>query len=153
MKLINYMNLYEPEIHYIISTSKYAAKELEYDIGVCYGYDWLIDVNAPENKDRIHYNFHPAPLPEYKDWGNYARGLHDLKTGKIKEWGASLHCIDEGIDSGTVLRVMNVPLLSIPVDVSELGDAVHYYMFQLYRQTIRALQFKPKTKEELDRLC
>lgn len=145
--------MYEPDIKYIISTSKTAPQEFEYDIGVCYCYNFLIDVDAPENKDRIYYNFHPAPLPEYSDWGNYARGLHDLKIGKIKEWGASLHCIDEGIDSGTVLRVINVPLLSVPVDISELGDAVHYHMFQLYKKVIHALQFKPKTKEELDKLC
>jgi folate-dependent phosphoribosylglycinamide formyltransferase PurN len=150
-KLVNFSN--KINIDYIISTSKYACEEFNFDIGVCYSYPYLIDVSAPYNKGRTFYNFHPAILPEYGDWGNYARGMHELQNGKLKEWGVSLHCIDKGIDIGTVLRVLKIPLLSIPTDVSELGDISHYYLFNLFKMAIHALQFKPKTKEELDKLC
>jgi len=157
VKLINFMNIYEPDIKYIVSTSKYAPQEFEYDIGVCYCYNFLIDVDELGNENKVYYNYHPASLSNsgasYGDWGNYARGLYDLQTGKLKEWGVSLHCIDRGVDTGTVLRVLRVPLMSIPIDSQELGDASHYFLLQLFKKTIHALQFKPKTKEELDKLC
>lgn len=148
-KLVNYLN-HHTSIDYLISTCKSAPYEMDYDIGVCYGFPHLIDVSRFTSKVIFWYNYHPAPLPDYGDWGNYARGLHDLRSGKIQEWGVSLHVIDEGIDSGTVLRVLPVPLMSIPVDHQELGDIGHYYMFQLFKQTIEALEYEPLTKEELD---
>lgn len=145
-KLVNYLNQYT-SIDYLISTCKLGPYELDFDVGVCYGFPHLIDVSRFTS---TWYNYHPAPLPEYRDWGNYARGLHDLKVGKIKDWGVSLHVIDEGIDSGTVLRVLTVPLMSIPVDNHELGDIGHYYLFQLFKQTVELLDCKPRTKKELD---
>lgn len=151
VKLINFLNQYTPEIKYVVGTSQYGPKEFSFDIGVCYSYSWLIDEETLE--DKPWYCFHPGPLPTYGDWGNYARGLHDLKRGKLKEWGVSLFVVDKGIDSGTVLRVLNIPLMSVPVEAQELGDIGHYYLFQLFKQTIRALAFAPKTKEELDKLC
>lgn len=143
-KLVNYLN--DIDIEYSISTCKYGPYEVEYDIGVCYGYPFLI---AEELLDKPWYNYHPAPLPEYKDWGNYIRGLHDLQTGKITRWGVSLHCIDKGVDSGEVLKMLSIPLMSIPCCKSELGDISHYYLFQLFKQTVHALKEKPRNWEEL----
>jgi len=151
VKLINYLNYYQPGLEYIISTDRYGPYELDYDIGVCYGFKWLIADELLKKHD--FYNFHPAPLPSHGDAGNYARGLHDLKNGRLKEWGVSLHRIDHGVDSGTVLQTISIPLASIPVDAQELGDIGHYWLFQLFKKTIHALQFKPKIKEELDRVC
>jgi len=151
VKLINFLNFHCSEIEYIVSTSQFGPQELEYDIGICYGFPWLIDEETL--KKHAFYNFHPAPLPSHGDAGNYARGLHDLKTGKLKEWGVSLHVINHGIDSGEVLRMIHIPLMSIPVDSQELGDIGHYYLFQLFKQTMKALEKKPRTKEELDDLC
>lgn len=151
VKLINFLNYCRPDIEYIVSTSHFGPQELNYDVGICYGFKWLIDEETLKHHD--FYNFHPAPLPSHGDVGNYARGLHDLRIGKLKDWGVSLHVIDRGVDSGPVLRVFNIPLMSIPVEAQELGDIGHYYLFQLFKQTISALEKKPKTKEELDKLC
>lgn len=161
-KLVNFLNFHETECGgYYITTDKAIPDYWFWNcsIGVCYGYPWLIDKKTHVDAKGIgrnipFYNFHPAPLPTYGDWGNYSRGLSDLKSGKLKQWGVSLHLTDENIDKGTVLRVIDIPLISIPDDMQELGDIGHYYMFQLFKQTIGALRrWIPKTKEELDRLC
>lgn len=123
----------------MISTCKHGPETLTYDLGVCYGFPHLIKV---ELHPEPFYNYHPAPLPGYGDWGNYQRGLHDLKNGVITEWGVSLHAIDDTIDGGTVLQTMPVPLHTIPVDIQELGDIAHYWLFQLFKDTIEALEFR-----------
>lgn len=149
-KLVSYLN--QKVTFYVISTSKYLPyNHPRDDIGVCYGYPYLI--NKEELSKRTWYNYHPAPLPEYGDWGNYARGLYDLQKGKLKNWGVSLHLIDKSVDTGKVLRVLDIPLMSIPCDIQELGDIGHYYLFQLFKQTIHALRLEPKTKKELDEIC
>lgn len=153
-KLVNYLN-HTGYLGYTISTSE----EIPYcgllggHIGVSYCYPHLI--KKEELSKMTWYNYHAAPLPRYGDWGNYARGLHDLQVSQDKElrWGVSLHIIDPGIDSGPILRCLDVPLLSKPCDIQELGDITHYYLFQLFKQTIHALKKEPKTKEELDTLC
>jgi methionyl-tRNA formyltransferase len=153
-KLINYINICS-DIGYIISTDKYGPRELQYDIGICYCFQHLIDEESL--KEHVCYNYHPAPLSNkgstsYGDWGNYARGLKDIADGKLHNWGVSLHLIEKNIDRGAVLTVLNFPLRSIPVDISELGDISHYFLFQLFKETIDLLQFKPKTEEEFKKL-
>lgn len=144
-KIVNHLN-HNTNIFYFISTDK-NIDSFNYDIGVCYGYPHLIAEKTLEK--HIFYNYHPAPLPVYGDWGNYARGLHDLQSGKLKKWGVSLHRIDKNIDKGEVLKVLDIDLMSIPVDIQELGDIGHYCLFQLFKQTIEALKFCPLNKEEL----
>lgn len=166
-KLVNYLNAHESECGgYFICTSKFIPDYMIWSssIGVCYSYPWLINEGGYP-KHITWYNFHPAPLlskphqppfdaQPYGDWGNYSRGLWDLKEGRLKEWGVSLHLIDKGIDVGTVLREMKVPLMSIPDDIQELGDIGHYYCFQLFKKVIAVLhRHIPRTKEELDKLC
>jgi len=46
-------------------------------------------------------NFHPAILPDWKGLAGYNIAI----LYKLQEWGASAHYIDEGIDTGKIIRV------------------------------------------------
>lgn len=48
------------------------------------------------------FNFHPAPLPDYRGVGCYCRGLLD----RVSRWGVSFHRIDRGIDTGDLIEVL-----------------------------------------------
>jgi methionyl-tRNA formyltransferase len=151
-KIVNHLNL-NTDIKYIISTNRWEPSAFDFDIGVSYCFPWLIDLKAPENKNRIWYNYHPSPLPEFGDWGHWVRGLKRIKeTGELL-WGVSLALIDEGIDTGPELKTRWFHLDTIPVNTQELADITHYYLFQLFKQTIVCLRDKPVTKEQMDLVC
>ena len=46
-------------------------------------------------------NFHPAPLPEYRGWGTYSAAVLEDRA----QWGASAHFVDDGFDTGPLIRV------------------------------------------------
>jgi methionyl-tRNA formyltransferase len=54
-------------------------------------------------------NFHPAPLPGFRGWGTYNVAILE----DVKEWGVAAHFVDEGFDTGPLIRTR-----SFPVDAS-----------------------------------
>ena len=46
-------------------------------------------------------NFHPALLPEYKGTGGYNLAILEW----LSEWGVSAHYVDEGIDTGDIIKI------------------------------------------------
>ncbi len=58
------------------------------------------EIIKPEALANHHYlNLHPAPLPEYRGCNSYA---HAIINGD-KEYGVTLHYMDEGIDTGPII--------------------------------------------------
>lgn len=76
----------------------------DYDLGL----NFLGTRKIPENQITKHHwvNFHPAPLPEYR-----GRNLcyHAIKNGE-KEFGSSVHYMDEGFDTGPIIEVNRFPI-------------------------------------------
>lgn len=70
-----------------------------YDIGISFMYQYKV----PKEQIDGHtwFNFHPAPLPEYK-----GRNLcyQAIMNGE-KEFGATLHYMDENFDTGDIIEV------------------------------------------------
>ena len=64
-------------------------------------------------------NIHPALLPKYGGQGMYGIHVHRavLAAGET-ESGCTVHLVDQGIDSGTILLQRKVPVL--PIDSPEL---------------------------------
>src|SRR5688572_16330985 len=76
----------------------------EYDVGISFMH--LHKVPAKEVNSRPWFNFHPAPLPEYK-----GRDLcyHAIVNGE-KEFGVTLHYMDENFDTGDIIDVVRFPV-------------------------------------------
>jgi methionyl-tRNA formyltransferase len=51
-------------------------------------------------------NFHPALLPEYKGCAGYNLAILD----RLARWGTSCHYVDEGIDTGSIIDVLDFPI-------------------------------------------
>jgi hypothetical protein len=70
-------------------------------------------------------NVHPAKLPEYR---GYAEPAHAIKDKRIDKIGATIHWVDEGIDSGSI--VYWHPFINVePKDLSQLLAEVRFNGF------------------------
>lgn len=147
-KLVNYLNQ-NTDLDYIISTQKPELLAYDFDVGVSYCFPHIVNVNYhPVGNRRIWYNYHPAPLPDYPRDTNYALAIRD----KVKEYGVSLHIMTMDIDKGPLLEVKRFMLDSLPTNSNELGAISHYYLFQLFKETIELLARKPTGRIEFSRI-
>jgi len=133
-KLVNYLNQFT-DIDYVISTDK---RELynwyDYDIGISYAFGAMIDLERVPCK--TFFNYHPAPLPEYKGGDVYACAVKD----KVTAWSVSLHVMTMELDTGKLIKRIDFPLAGIPLSTNEIGCISHYYLFQLFKRTIENLE-------------
>lgn len=131
-KLVNYLNMHT-DIDYIISTERGEVFAYDFDIGISYCFPYIVDVNYPISDDRKWFNYHPAPLPEYPGLRNYADAIRD----KVTEFGVTLHLMTNEVDKGKIIKIKRFKLDSVPVSTNELGCIAHYYLFQLFKETIK----------------
>ena len=88
------------------------------DLVVLAGY---MNVLGPEvtssYRDRI-VNIHPALIPKYCGKGMYGAHVHRaVLAAEEKETGATVHLVDEGVDTGQILIQERIPVL--PRDTAE----------------------------------
>ena len=70
-----------------------------------------------EDRDRI-INIHPSLIPKYCGKGFYGIRVHQaVIAGGEKESGATVHYVDEGVDTGRIILQEKVPVL--PGDTPE----------------------------------
>lgn len=132
-KIVNYLNQFT-DIDYIISTDKRELYDCyNYDIGISYTFGSLIDIS--KTPTRLWFNYHPAPLPEYRGADVYARAIKE----RVKHWTVTLHKMTMELDSGEIIRRIDFRLYSVPISTNEIGCVAHYYLFQLFKETIESL--------------
>jgi phosphoribosylglycinamide formyltransferase 1 len=81
----------------------------EHDVSlvVCAGYMHLLTPDFLERFPGRVVNVHPALLPAFPG----AHPVEDALAAGVSETGASVHLVDEGVDTGPVLRQERVPVL------------------------------------------
>lgn len=113
---------------------KFSDYNVEYDTGISFMYQHKVP--AKEVNSRPWFNFHPAPLPEYK-----GRNLcyWALMNGE-KEFGATLHYMTEEYDAGDIINVRKFPISPVftAQDVSDMAIAVSKDLFVEYLPRILA---------------
>jgi phosphoribosylglycinamide formyltransferase-1 len=101
---------------------------------VCAGYMQLL---RPSFLDRFPgrvVNVHPAPLPDFPG----AHPLEDVLEAGVRETAATVHYVDEGVDTGAVIATERVPVL--PGDTVEtLRTRVHEVEHRLLPRVVRDL--------------
>jgi phosphoribosylglycinamide formyltransferase 1 len=75
------------------------------DIVVCAGYMHLLRPTFLERFDRI-VNTHSAPLPEFPG----AHPIEDVLAAGVRQTAATVHYVDEGVDTGPVIAAEPVPV-------------------------------------------
>jgi phosphoribosylglycinamide formyltransferase 1 len=101
---------------------------------VCAGYMHLLRAPFLERFEGRIVNTHAAPLPEFP-------GMHpieDVLAAGVSETAATVHYVDEGVDSGPVIASERVPVLE--------GDTV-----QTLRARVQAVEHRllPRAVKEL----
>ena len=141
-KLVNYLTQHT-ELDFIISTDKRELYNwLNYDIGISYAFGSIINIDRTPTK--LWYNYHPASLPEYKGADVYARAVKD----NVLEWAVTLHRMTMELDTGRIIKQIPFKLVSPPISTNEIESIAHYYLFQLFKETILTIGEEIELKQE-----
>jgi len=120
-------------INYEIFTKLELSTSLKnVELGVSYCFPQKIEEPELSNPTKGFVNYHPGPLPEYKGPNEY----QDAITNKEIHWGVTVHQMTEEYDSGKILKLKKIDLHEPPTSVEELGALSHYFLFQLFKETI-----------------
>jgi formyltetrahydrofolate-dependent phosphoribosylglycinamide formyltransferase len=101
---------------------------------VCAGYMHLLRRPFFERYEGRIVNTHAAPLPEFPG----ARPIEDVLAAGVGESAATVHYVDEGIDTGAVIVAERVPVL-VGETVETLRERVQAVEHRLLPETVRSL--------------
>ena len=76
------------------------------DLVVCAGYMHLLRPAFLERFPRRIVNTHSAPLPDFPG----AHPIEDVLAAGVRETAATVHYVDEGVDTGEVIAAERVPV-------------------------------------------
>ncbi len=111
----------------------------KFDLGVSYCYPRKILPPLLTTPDKGFVNYHPGPLPKYKG----PTELENAIKNKEIHWGVTVHHMDEDYDTGSIIQVKQIELHEPPTSEQELGAVSHYFLFELFKETILDI-FKQK---------
>ena len=104
------------------------------ELVVCAGYMHVLTPGFLERFPGRVVNVHPAPLPDFPG----AHPLEDVLAAHAPEAAATVHIVDEGVDTGPVIASEPVPVL--PGDTVEtLRARVHEAEHRLLPRVVREL--------------
>jgi phosphoribosylglycinamide formyltransferase-1 len=86
------------------------------ELVVCAGYMHLLRRAFLDRFRDAIVNVHPSLLPVFPG----AHAVEDALAAGVEETGATVHLVDEGVDTGTVLRQERVPVL-----VGDTAESLH----------------------------
>ncbi len=104
------------------------------ELVVCAGYMHLLTPSFLERFPQRVVNVHPGPLPEFPG----AHPLEDLLEAGAHEAAATVHYVDDGIDTGPVIASEPVPVLAGDT-VESLRERVHAVEHRLLPEVVRQL--------------
>lgn len=107
-----------------------------YKLGVSYCWPNLVSAEELAVPALGWYNYHPAPLPE---WPGPRESQRAIEEGNVREWGVTLHRMNEKFDDGPIVKCVRYPLWEPPTSTVEVGAVAHWHLFNLFRDTIREL--------------
>jgi phosphoribosylglycinamide formyltransferase-1 len=104
------------------------------ELVVCAGYMHLLTRAFLDRFPRRVVNIHPAPLPDFPG----AHPLEDLLAARAPAAAATVHYVDEGVDTGEVIASEPVPVM--PGDtVASLRVRVHVAEHRLLPRVVGEL--------------
>jgi methionyl-tRNA formyltransferase len=132
-KIHNFLN--KNNIKHEIYTTADNPELISFDLGISYCYPKKIIEPVLSTPKRGFINFHPGPLPKYKGPNEYS----DAIKNKEVNWGVTAHYMTENYDDGKIIKIKNFKLHEPPESISELGAISHYFLFQLFKETINEI--------------
>ena len=121
------------DLEFEIFTIKDNPPKTKFELGVSYCYPRKIHEPLLSAPDKGFVNYHPAPLPKYKGPTEHDEAIKNEETN----WGVTVHYMDEDYDTGDIIKIKKFELHEPPTDSKELGAISHYFLFQLFKETIK----------------
>ena len=110
--------------------------ELEpFVLGISYCYPRKIENPLLSIPSKGFINYHPGPLPKYKG----PKESTDAINNKETNWGVTVHKMDENYDTGPIIKILDIKLHEPPTSTVELGAVSHYFLFKLFKDTIKKI--------------
>ncbi len=116
-------------------------KEKSVDLIVLSGYMRFIGHTLLSAYPNRIINLHPAYLPEFPG----AHSIKDAYDAKVSQTGVTVHFVDEGVDTGPIIRQERV-MIDPSWNLETLEEHVHAMEYQLFWQVIE--QVTNKIEEE-----
>ena len=110
---------------------------IEYDVKllVLAGYMKLLSKNFVNSlPSKFIVNVHPSLLPKYKGMNAIKQAIDDC----AKFTGVTIHYVDEGMDSGSIIRQDSIKIYEIDT-VESLKDRLQVIEHRLYSDTIKSI--------------
>ena len=104
------------------------------ELVVCAGYMQLLSPSFLNRFPQRVINVHPAPLPDFPG----AHPLEDVLEAGASAAAATVHFVDEGVDTGPVIASEPVPILAGDT-VQSLRDRVHEAEHRLLPRVVEEL--------------
>lgn len=116
-----------------------ALQKARTDLVILAGYVSVLDSAIIEAFRNKIINIHPSLIPKYCGKGFYGSRVHEaVIEGKEKESGATVHFVDEGVDTGEIILQETVPVL--PDDTADtLASRVLELEHSLLSRAVRML--------------
>lgn len=111
---------------------------LQLDLAVSFVYWRIIKTPLLGLPKRGIINFHPAPLPDYKGTAGYNLAILEER----KTWSVTAHYIDEGIDTGGIIDMLDFSIDWKIETAYSLEAKSMRFMLDLYKKTIRQVEKK-----------
>ena len=122
-------------LEHVIFTIKDSSSIESFELGISYCYPKKITNPLLSIPKKGFINFHPGPLPKYKG----PTELDDAIKNQEVSWGVTAHFMNEEYDTGPIIRVKEISLHEPPTSTQELGAISHYFLFQLFKDTINEI--------------
>lgn len=84
-------------------------------------------------------NIHPAYLPEFPG----AHGIEDAWNAGVSQSGVTVHWVDNGVDTGKVIKQVRVPRLADDT-IDSFEARIHEAEYKLYPDVLESLGVKKK---------
>lgn len=120
------------KLEHEIYTINEKSSDTSFDLGVSYCYPRKIIEPLLSSPKKGFVNYHPGLLPKYKG----PTELRDAIENKEISWGVTVHHMDENYDTGKIIKIKKINLHEPPTSSEELGAVSHYFLFQLFKETI-----------------
>ena len=104
------------------------------ELVVCAGYMHLLQPAFLERFPQRVVNVHPAPLPDFPG----AHPLEDVLAAGAPAAAATVHFVDEGVDTGPVIATEAVPVLADDT-MESLRERVQHAEHRLLPRVVREL--------------
>ena len=84
-------------------------------------------------------NIHPAYLPEFPG----AHGIEDAWNAGVSQSGVTIHWVDNGVDTGKVIKQVRVPRLADDT-IDSFEARIHEAEYKLYPEVLESLGVEKK---------